>query len=910
METDEKEAKQLLKLASPVRKHAFARMVSWEFSQPSQPCKNRRKKQRVLSVTTDDVNSDEDDVNSDEDCVARDTGDGAESDEYYTADEEVSSVSGEELEMEEEEVSLEGLTLSDVPLPKSERHGGRSKSQKRRRKRIYRQNQLDFFAPFANDEGDMIEAVQAEDLKPVKNVPTLMEICLKACSQGNSGPLPILKQHKDELKHRRALHSQQLKWLHRILLINEKGFDPERVTFEKVGRCVFQEGYERKDLDDFFSRHMQFDALKSLMLKHSCNDLSANEKIAVLAHVIDLMLPSTFRCKRSPSVTEDEDDILRKARQTAVIKVKIALKARYPRFVEHLFDISLAYVWWARGHLGQASELLFQAADQVKTKTTPAHKDSTERRSNHLHLQKAMYMNDAGLMYAVFGDPIAAAKCYRQAAEVSCTGFQSGVQDDVVLQSMILIAAAWDQGLMNKKSSVNSASAWNAVMASPADCPLEAVYAAVEAFLCFHAGYSTDSSNLSQEEENKAWLIEAKEKLEKLMKTFPEASVLKLYYSFVLAMLGNGYDSIQALRLFTSSCDPASYPQGFPARQVRQATKASVFQPLVDIAKETHRPVPVMPLLWRRQLVHPIISKTSHSLLADKQSVPLNLHITDEGYLTGDMYLNLPPMRGVLLDPYTGSVCIPHTPSVSQPWNSLPDFTIRCYEDHLPIPVQIYKDPSRHLTVDMVNVVHYENNHWSNQGIYLHWRDPNRNYKLNLRNVVKKVMKEEILKHAKSEVVAQDKSKKGLTSSDYEEGAKKLEEHYQRGWIFHYSHIFGYGRKQCSCGVKKTKRKRYTYPVSMFNICIKKLVRFGPASVLFMLNTVKTDTMTADTLVFLDMTSLETFVNPVVHYVGAGSDRFFQVETVPATDNSIEPQHQYVNVIGITRIDEKGGCLR
>ncbi|XP_070553716.1 uncharacterized protein [Ptychodera flava] len=202
-------------------------------------------------------------------------------------------------------------------------------------------------------------------------------------------------------------------------------------------------------------------------------------------------------------------------------------------------------------------------------------------------------------------------------------------------------------------------------------------------------------------------------------------------------MLGNGYDSIQALRLFTSSCDPASYQHGFPACEVRQATKASVFQPLVDIAKETHRPVPVMALLWRRQLVHPYYGRCC-SMTADKQSVALNLHITDEGYLTGDMYFNLPPMRGVLLDPYTGSVSIPHTPSVSQPWNSLPGFTIRWCWEHLPIPIQIYKDPSRHVTVDMVTIDHYENGRWSNQGMCFHWRDPSRTYKLNLRKVVRK----------------------------------------------------------------------------------------------------------------------------------------------------------------------------
>lgn len=39
---------------------------------------------------------------------------------------------------------------------------------------------------------------------------------------------------------------------------------------------------------------------------------------------------------------------------------------------------------------------------------------------------------------------------------------------------------------------------------------------------------------------------------------------------------------------------------------------------------------------------------------ADISGRELNLHLTPEGHLTGDLQMSLPPISSVLLNPYTG----------------------------------------------------------------------------------------------------------------------------------------------------------------------------------------------------------------------------------------------------------------
>ena len=50
----------------------------------------------------------------------------------------------------------------------------------------------------------------------------------------------------------------------------------------------------------------------------------------------------------------------------------------------------------------------------------------------------------------------------------------------------------------------------------------------------------------------------------------------------------------------------------------------------------------------------PSCSSEDVSYLADHAAPAIGLRLTSDGYLTADMHLDLPPLKCVLLDPYTG----------------------------------------------------------------------------------------------------------------------------------------------------------------------------------------------------------------------------------------------------------------
>ena len=117
------------------------------------------------------------------------------------------------------------------------------------------------------------------------------------------------------------------------------------------------------------------------------------------------------------------------------------------------------------------------------------------------------------------------------------------------------------------------------------------------------------------------------------------------------------------------------------------------WEALVNLIPEDMPTAPVLPLCWRTRLLHPlypylkcvcvcacvcvsvsvfvclclclsvflsitivttVCSSKEMSYLADHCSEQINLHFTEDGYLTGDMSMDFPPMRCVLLDPFTG----------------------------------------------------------------------------------------------------------------------------------------------------------------------------------------------------------------------------------------------------------------
>ena len=50
----------------------------------------------------------------------------------------------------------------------------------------------------------------------------------------------------------------------------------------------------------------------------------------------------------------------------------------------------------------------------------------------------------------------------------------------------------------------------------------------------------------------------------------------------------------------------------------------------------------------------PSCSSSYKTMLADHCATPIGLRLSPDGYLTGDFNLDFPPMRYVLIDPYTG----------------------------------------------------------------------------------------------------------------------------------------------------------------------------------------------------------------------------------------------------------------
>ncbi|CAC5358340.1 unnamed protein product [Mytilus coruscus] len=121
-----------------------------------------------------------------------------------------------------------------------------------------------------------------------------------------------------------------------------------------------------------------------------------------------------------------------------------------------------------------------------------------------------------------------------------------------------------------------------------------------------------------------------------------------------------------------------------------------------------------MKVVWRTQLLPPKFSdphkehehmydKYPHE--ADNRSNDLNLRISGDGYLTGDLQMVLPPMRGIYLDLYTGNIHLTKIPSSTEVWRGYQTFDM-CYRDKhdctqlipgttsiLPTMTEVYRGP-------------------------------------------------------------------------------------------------------------------------------------------------------------------------------------------------------------------------
>lgn len=123
------------------------------------------------------------------------------------------------------------------------------------------------------------------------------------------------------------------------------------------------------------------------------------------------------------------------------------------------------------------------------------------------------------------------------------------------------------------------------------------------------------------------------------------APVEKKSASLIFTTLSNQRKFINGERVpIYSTCHLFPQPQGASALGL-QCNKCHTF--LVPVIQQLH--------ILVLYTVHAFpYRKILSAKLADHSATPPGLRLTPDGYLTGDFTLDMPPMKCVLIDPYTG----------------------------------------------------------------------------------------------------------------------------------------------------------------------------------------------------------------------------------------------------------------
>ncbi|KAL3881006.1 hypothetical protein ACJMK2_033207 [Sinanodonta woodiana] len=302
----------------------------------------------------------------------------------------------------------------------SERKRRPSKKQKRKRRQemkcVYI-NDLFAISNLFDLEHDISEA-NDDGVTPRNPVSSLVQLCLKAASQmseDEKSEIPMgIKKLMSSRNQINSFQRLQLSWLQNNFLVS---FEPEDIF---TSRCLYKD--PQKVITDHTSKGIHTENHISLFLptrnilnsitcyKHKAHDtdqiykgskvssylLNANifcctsqltllqaysyqqlidttsvqivSCLSALASCIDLMLPPTFSEKLvgQKRIILGEVEATRAAKETMYIRVRKALEKRFPTVVEHLFDIALPYVMWARGNVQSATEMFINLAKAEK----------------------------------------------------------------------------------------------------------------------------------------------------------------------------------------------------------------------------------------------------------------------------------------------------------------------------------------------------------------------------------------------------------------------------------------------------------------------------------------------------------------------------------------------------------------
>uniref|UniRef100_A0A8W8KMB3 Uncharacterized protein n=1 Tax=Magallana gigas TaxID=29159 RepID=A0A8W8KMB3_MAGGI len=358
----------------------------------------------------------------------------------------------------------------------------------------------------------------------------------------------------------------------------------------------------------------------------------------------------------------------------------------YPKLMGMFYDKVMPYVYWARGDVNRAKESFIQLIHTCK-------------KSRH----KALYMYEIQRMLHFFDD---ASQLTFDLSMSDMSGVfnkpyysQEEVAQLICKQISLLKANLCDQGLMTVEKAHMATERWSHCMRAPpvGEGWSRETFFFMDSLLCFHAH--------TYFELGIDWIQHAIEKLEPLCKA--SNADLYIFLSMMYAMQKHNTKCKMAFKFFESL--ERSYLHNIDTDKVGHCP----WQTLLESVKNS---VAVRPLkvLWRTQINPPRLSHerldwpTYHENYpfiencnpseADISCRDLDLYITPEGHLTGNLQMTLPPIQSVLLNPYTGTIAqLPAVYSVT----SLGSFhSVQCFVhgrySHtftpvIPTPMEIYR---------------------------------------------------------------------------------------------------------------------------------------------------------------------------------------------------------------------------
>ncbi|CAG2185732.1 unnamed protein product [Mytilus edulis] len=512
-----------------------------------------------------------------------------------------------------------------------------------------------------NDNLELIgvkEDIHESDLSVRKKVPSLAELCLMSSkglvSESNTLCKAFRKLYRDMFTET-TLHKNQLKWLFYVLscLEQEEENQVNGIKYKPITRWVHHIDKDGMSEKKVFLQCCRNIWNTELYMKRYANPLIQplycwGDNYNSYSHVTSTVCLPNY-CLSSVLTNRDNDA----SYVSSLLGLSVGTKV--------CFDIAMPYVYWARGELKLATDHFLALVH-------------TERRGRI----KALYINELARMHAQVGEGDLAARFYRMASDMAQEKFRDcTAADQISGQTQMLLANLNDQGILNEEKARKSKSHWNSIISSLYFHKEGSERAFIEAMLCFH-GYCWTGERLS-------WLQVAADCLKELVKSYPD---LHYHLACVYSFMGKFIEAEACIK-------KSDYQLPSCNTIPNDITISAAMRNWGCLTSFNTRAIPHLNIMWRTQLCHPsYVSESKNGMEVDV--CPRNLHfrLNEEGCITGDMQMCLPPIRAVCLNPYTGCLTFNSIPGKTESW--------KCKKDNFYIPTlcELYSDEDG-ITVHM-----------------------------------------------------------------------------------------------------------------------------------------------------------------------------------------------------------------